>query len=290
MAEYSIKELEKFSGVKAHTIRTWEKRYALVKPRRTPTKVRLYSDSDLRKIMNVAIATNAGVKISKIASLSADQLSDLVLKGSANRQAVATPIDKLILATVSMDERLFTKELRKIEATKGFEATVLEVLYPLLEKIGVLWQTGEVTPAQEHFISNLIRQKMFVAIDRLPLPDAKASKVILFLPEHEFHEIGLLFYHYLVRHVGHAGIYLGQSVPYDDLKRVVAAHKPRWIITSIITPRTKDLLKSYVGGLARDFRKQKIILSGFATAKFDVHEYRNVTRIATALELKKLLK
>jgi len=289
MAEYSIKELEKFSGVKAHTIRTWEKRYGLVKPRRTSTNVRLYSDSDLRKIMNVAVASNAGVKISHIARLSATQLADLVQNGNNAGHAIASPIDKLILATVSMDEQLFNKELKKIERSKGFEATVLEVLYPLLERIGVLWQTGEVTPAQEHFVSNLIRQKMFVAIDSLPIPAKDASKVILFLPEHEYHEIGLLFYHYLVRCVGHAGFFLGQSVPYEDLKKVVAAHQPRWIITSIVTPRTKGNLTSYVSALSRDFGKQKILISGFAVANFDVRPYRNVTRIATARDLKKLL-
>lgn len=289
MAEYTIKELEKFSGVKAHTIRTWEKRYGLVTPRRTPTNVRLYSDSDLRKIMNVAVASNAGVKISHIARLTANQLANLVQNGSPQGHAIASPIDKLVLATVSMDEALFNKELKKIERSKGFESTVLEVLYPLLERIGVLWQTGEVTPAQEHFVSNLIRQKMFVAIDSLPLPANNASKVVLFLPEQEFHEIGLLFYHYLVRHVGHAGFYLGQSVPYEDLKKVVAAHRPKWIITSIITPRKKGNLKTYVRDLSRDFKEQKIIISGFATANFDLEPYRNVARIATARELKKLL-
>lgn len=289
MAEYSIKELEKFSGVKAHTIRTWEKRYGLVKPRRTSTNVRLYSDMDLRKIMNVAVASNAGVKISHIAKLTATQLTDLVRNGSPQGGEMASPVDKLLLATVAMDEQLFNDELKKINLLKGFEATVLEVLYPLLERIGVLWQTGEVTPAQEHFVSNLVRQKMFVAIDDLPLPAKDAAKVILFLPEQEFHEIGLLFYHYLVRNVGHAGFYLGQSVPYEDLKKVVAVHQPRWIITSIVTPRTKGNLKTYVSTLSRDFRKQKIVISGFAMANFDVQPYANVTRIASARELKKLL-
>lgn len=289
MAEYSIKELEKFSGIKAHTIRTWEKRYGLIKPKRTSTNVRLYSDSDLRKIMNVAIASNAGVKISSIARLSADQLTHLVHDGAPNQRAIASPIDKLLFATVSMDEHLFTRELRKIERAHGFESAVLEVLYPLLEKIGLLWQTGEITPAQEHFVSNLIRQKMFVAIDSLPLPEKGARKAILFLPEHEFHEIGLLFYHYLVRHHGHAGFYLGQSVPYEDLKKVVAAHAPRWIITSIITPQGKGKLKSYVAGLSRDFARQKIIISGFATADLNIQPYANVQRIATARDLKNLL-
>lgn len=289
MAEYSIKELEKFSGVKAHTIRTWEKRYGLIKPRRTSTNVRLYSDSDLRKIMNVAIASNSGLRISNIAKLSADQLAKMVQTGSPKGRALASPIEKLILATVSMDEHLFIRELTKIERARGFESAVVEVLYPLLEKIGLLWQTGQVTPAQEHFVSNLIRQKMFVAIDSLPIPKKSAHKAILYLPEHEFHEIGLLFYHYLVRYRGHSGYYLGQSVPYDDLKRVVSTHAPRWIITSIITPQAKGQLNSYVAGLARDFPRQTIIISGFATSDFNLQPYTNVKRIATARDLKILL-
>lgn len=289
MAEYSIKDLEKLSGVKAHTIRIWEKRYKLINPKRTPTNIRFYSDSDLKKIINVAIVNNSGVKISHIAKLPDNEISRLVQQQHESGEDIASPVDKLILATVEMNERSFTKVMKKLDASMSFEAIVLEVLYPFLEKIGVLWQTGEITPAQEHFVSNLIRQKIFVAIDNLPLPNDNSQSVLLFLPENEYHEIGLLFYHYLVRKMGYISLYLGQSVPYVDLKAVVSVHKPKYIITSIVTTLHEGDVMSYAGRLSRDFAKQITLISGMVAQKFDFSGLENVRSFSSAVELKKIL-
>jgi len=289
MAEYSIKELEKLSGIKAHTIRIWEKRYKLINPKRTSTNIRSYSDSDLKKIINVAIVNNSGIKISHIARLPASELSRLVRQQHESGEDIASPVDKLTLATVEMNERAFNRVMNKLDTSMSFEEIVLDVLYPFLEKIGVLWQTGEINPAQEHFVSNLIRQKIFVAIDNLPLPNDNSHSVILFLPENEYHEIGLLFYHYLVRKMGYISLYLGQSVPYGDLKAVVNVHKPKYIITSIVTTLHEGDVKSYVGRLSRDFAKQITLISGMVTQKFDFSGLKNVHRFSSALELKKFL-
>jgi DNA-binding transcriptional MerR regulator len=289
MGEYSIKELEKLSGIKAHTIRIWEKRYKLIKPKRTSTNIRFYSDDDLKKIINIAVVNNSGVKISHIANLTADKLNKLVQQQNQIGDDIASPIDKLVIATVAMDEQAFSKTVEKLEASKGFENVVTQVMYPFLEKIGVLWHTGEIMPAQEHFVSNLIRQKIIAALDKLPYPKNNSSRTILFLPENEFHEIGLLFYNYLARKKGHHTFYLGQSVPYSDLKQVVDAHRPTLLITSIVTSLNEDRLKRLIQDLSRDFKKQTIVISGMAVHDFDFSPFKNVKRLSSAENLKAFL-
>lgn len=289
MGEYSIKELEKLSGIKAHTIRIWEKRYKLIAPKRTSTNIRLYSDNDLKKIINIAVANNSGVKISHIAKLTADGLNKLVQQQNQLGEDIASPIDKLIMATVAMDEEAFTRTITKLESSKGFEEVVTKLLYPFLEKIGVLWHTGEIMPAQEHFVSNLIRQKIIAAIDKLPYPKRKSTKTVLFLPENEFHEIGLLFYNYLARKKGHQTFYLGQSVPYTDLKQVVAAHHPSLLITSIVTSLNEDRLEDYISKLSRDFKKLTIVVSGMAIRDFDFSRFKNIKGLSSAENLKTFL-
>lgn len=289
MGEYSIKELEKLSGIKAHTIRIWEKRYKLITPKRTPTNIRYYSDNDLKKIINIAVVNNSGLKISHIARLTERNLSELVHSKNKPEKGIASPIDRLVLATVAMDEQDFCKTLDHLSSSHQFERVVTEVLFPFLEKVGVLWQTGEVTPAQEHFVSNLIRQKMIAAVDQLPFPKVKSRRIVLFLPENEYHEIGLLFSNYISRKKGYQTFYLGQSVPIDDLRQVVATHTPAILITSMVTSMHADRLKEFVRKLSIDFKKQSILISGMAVRGFDFSKLKNVKQFYTAEMLKNLL-
>src|SRR6185436_6119767 len=197
MGKYSIKELEQLSGIKAHTIRIWEKRYTIINPERTATNIRFYSDENLKKIINVSLLNNHGFKISKIADMSLTEISDKILVLSEAKTEAHIYIDQLVVSMVDLDEEKFEKILNKLIDKFGFERSITEVVYPFMEKIGVLWQTGTITPAHEHFISNLIRQKLITSIASLPIPSNKSKKAILFLPEGELHEIGLLFYHYI---------------------------------------------------------------------------------------------
>ena len=288
MGQYSIKELEKLSGIKAHTIRIWEKRYGIISPSRTPTNIRYYSDYDLKKIINVAAVNNTGVKISHIARFSDAELVRMVSQQSDTGMEIA-PIDQLIVAMVELDEPKFEKVFSKLSDKTGFEQLVVQVVYPFLEKIGVLWQTGNISPAQEHFISNLIRQKIIVAIDKLPFPGIKANKAVLFLPENEYHEIGLLFHHYLCKQEKVRSFYLGQSVPYGDLKNVVETHQPKFIITSLTTLLNHQSTDHYLQSLSRDFSKQTILVSGRAMEGFDFKRFPNISHFSNALGLKSLL-
>src|SRR6478736_3074595 len=233
MGKYSIKELERLSGIKAHTIRIWEKRYHVIDPERTATNIRLYSDEDLKKIINVSLLNSQGLKISKIASLSAHELSAHIIALSESKTSVDIPIDQLVVSMLDLDEEQFEKVLAHHIVNHGFEKTITGIVYPFLEKIGVLWQTGSITPAHEHFISNLIRQKLITAIAALPISQKNAPCVILFLPEGELHEMGLLFSHYLTRKKGFRTFYLGQSVPHEDLKKIQQLLRSRLLITSL---------------------------------------------------------
>jgi DNA-binding transcriptional MerR regulator len=288
MGKYSIKELEQLSGIKAHTIRIWEKRHRLIEPSRTPTNIRFYSDDDLKKIINVSVLNNSGIKISRIADMTTDQINKKVLEISEIKDDATLNTDQLILAMVDMEEELFEKILNNYILRYGFEKTVVEIIYPFLQKIGILWQTRNITPAHEHFISNLIRQKIIVAIDGLPIPPKTARKILLFLPEGEMHELGLLFYHYLTRKDGFRTYYLGQNLPHEDLVKIVAVHKPELLITSITSP-TALSIDSYFKKLQEDFPNQTILVSGYQVVRYAGLKVGNVQAFTSVADLRKLI-
>lgn len=269
MGNYSIKELEQLSGIKAHTIRIWEKRYRIIDPKRTVTNIRFYSDEDLKKIINVSLLNANGIKISKIADMSEDEISRKILDISHTPDDSSVHINQLTVAMIDLDEQSFEKILSGLMLRYDFEQTFTGIIYPFLEKIGVLWQTNNINPAQEHFISNLIRQKVIVAIDSLPLPSQYSKKVLLFLPENELHEIGLLFYHYLLRKVGYLTFYLGQAVPHKDLLEIYNTHRPEMLITSITTSVSKSTTEEYLDLLVKDFPCTRILVSGLQVRNLD---------------------
>lgn len=250
MGKYSIKDLEKISGIKAHTIRMWERRYGLIEPQRTETNIRFYSDCDLKRLLNVSILNHNGIKISHIAGLSDAEIKNRVLDLSIDGRSSSVQIESLMVAMLELDETKFLNGLSSSIIKLGFEVSVETVLFPFLERIGVLWQAGTINPAQEHFISNLIRQKLFVAIDNeMQSPVQNGPRIIMFLSEHEQHEIGLLFYNLLARKEGMNVVYLGAGVPLEDLSLVHRLRPADVFMTSFITAMDKqemeDLLREY---------------------------------------------
>ena len=168
MATYSIKDIEHLSGIKAHTLRIWEKRYNIIVPKRTQTNIRYYDDEDLKRLLNVSVLNRYGYKISSIANLHEKEIRNEILAITSKYGDLSAQIENLIVAMVDFDKAYFDKIFNKSIMSRGLEETMLKVIYPFFEKIGILWQTGNINPAQEHFISNLIRQKLIVAIDDLP--------------------------------------------------------------------------------------------------------------------------
>jgi DNA-binding transcriptional MerR regulator len=284
MGQYSIKELEQLSGIKAHTIRIWEKRHRIIAPSRTATNIRYYSDLDLKKLINVSLLNTYGIKISKIADMSLDDMNKKVLEISELQNDKAVHIDQMVIAMIDMEEELFEKILNNLILRFGFEQTITEIIYPFLEKIGILWQTQNITPAHEHFISNLIRQKIIVAIDGLPIPPKSQKKILIFLPEGELHELGLLFYHFLIRKARYRTYYLGQNVPHDDLISVYKVHQPDFMLTTI-TSNLVIPIEKYLERLSNDFGQTKILVSGYQVQKFHGTKLGNVQTFSTAMEL-----
>lgn len=289
MGKYSIKELEKLSGIKAHTIRIWEKRHQIIAPERTKTNIRFYSDDDLKKIINVSVLNNNGVKISKIVKLSLAEINQHVANLSETKNDIDIYIEQMIVAMIDMEEEIFEKLLGSLTLKFGFERTMLEIVYPFMEKIGVLWLTDNITPAQEHFISHLIRQKIIVAIDALPLAPKTERKAVLFLPENELHELGLLFYHYVVKKQGIRTYYLGQTVPHKSLKSACEEHKPDLIITALTAGPKPSEMGKYLNQLSVDLPTTQILVTGYAIKKAAIEPPKNVKLFANVLELKELL-
>ncbi|MBL7857023.1 MAG: MerR family transcriptional regulator [Cyclobacteriaceae bacterium] len=287
MGQYSIKELEQLSGIKAHTIRIWEKRHHLIEPQRTKTNIRYYSDEDLKKIINVSLLNTHGIKISRIVGMSGDEISNKIIELSQSQHDASIHIDQLIVSMVDLDEEKFEKTISGLTLRFDFEKTVTEIIYPFLEKIGVLWQTGNISPAQEHFVSNLIRQKIIVAIDALPIAPQGARRALLYLPEIEQHEIALLFYHYLTKKAGFKTFYLGQTVPHEDLKSVYETHHPEIIITSLTAANPSGTMEHYLKKMSDDFPNAKILASGYQVQHI-IPAWPNVHLFKKALDLKQL--
>ncbi len=279
MGKYSIKDLATLSGIKAHTIRIWEQRYGIITPDRTDTNIRTYCDSDLKKLLNIAMLNNNGLKISKISKLSEEDISLEVQRIGENETKYPVQIDRLVVAMVDLDRPKFELILSECIETMGFEDTCVHVLYPLLQKIGIMWMANSIQPAQEHFISSLIIQKMYAAIDQLYTGAPKGKKVVFFLREGELHEIGLLFFRYLMEKRGFDTIYLGQSVPYEDLKQTVEAHKPELLVTALVAMPEDDFVESYLNQLSKSFSKLKIVVSGFQISQFEKKLPKNILKI-----------
>ncbi|MEJ0029566.1 MAG: B12-binding domain-containing protein [Bacteroidota bacterium] len=256
---------------------------------RTPTNIRFYSDDDLKKIINVSLLNNHGVKISHIADLNREELIAKVFEFAEKKTGDDVFINQLIVSMIDLDEQMFEELLKKLWQTIGIERTITEVIYPFLDRIGILWQTGNITPAQEHFVSNLVRQKLIVAIDALPLPAKTAKRAVLFLPEYELHEIGLLFCHYILRNEGLRVIYLGQMVPYNDLRSIGDSHRPHLFVTSIISERPPKELQGFFNTLSQDFPGVTIVATGAAVAKIALAFPPNFHLADSVLKLKQFV-
>ena len=262
MIRYSIKDLEKITGIKAHTIRIWEKRYGIVEPSRTQTNIRYYSDEDLRHLMNVAILNKYGYKISNIQGMTSEEIKKSVLELTYQYLDNDHLVDNLVMAMIELDEQRFDKIISSSIIKQGFDFTFENLLARFLEKIGILWQTGAVNPAQEHFISQLIRQKLILAIDGQQELNNQNITFLLFLPENEYHELALLYLHFLLRKKGHKVIYLGQNVPLVNLKNVFAIHKIDYMVTSFTSHLSEETIANTIHELEKLYGDKKILIGG----------------------------
>ncbi|GAB5538190.1 MAG: hypothetical protein Salg2KO_02930 [Salibacteraceae bacterium] len=266
MGSYSIKDLEKLSGIKAHTIRVWEQRYSLIEPKRTETNIRYYDDEQLKLLLNVSLLSKNGFKISKISQWSdeefADKLKQVYDQSLLHKSDIQIELsaNDLVTAMIDMDASKFERIYESSILKHGFKKTIKEVIYPFLEKVGILWTIGQINPAQEHFVSCLVRQKVIAAIDRLE-NNPTGKRFLLFLPEGEHHELGLLLAHYILKENNQKTFYLGQNLPSNDIKGAIETVQADYVLTFLVDPGMVNNAKSVVTQLLEFCGKSKLLIA-----------------------------
>lgn len=275
---YSIKDLEKFSGLKAHTIRMWERRYGILQPKRTAANYRLYSEDDLKKILKLAFLNRKGLKISTLASLSEAALNEKVLELREAEIDYTFASDLLLTASLESDEAAFNSHCEKLIDEFSFEGFFKEFISSFFKKIGLLWQSKSITSPYEHFASNLIRNKLIFEIEKrdFPAPDSSKPVFLLFLPDKQWHELGLLFSYLILKQHGYKTVYLGASVPLDDLKAYADAFRFDCLLTSVNSALPHIDLQDYTQALANAFSDKKVYVSGYQYTVQDVKFPENV--------------
>ncbi len=245
---FSIRDLENLSGIKSHTIRIWEKRYGLLQPERTDTNIRTYGLASLQKLLNIVYLYNDGYKISKIAKISEADIPTLVNEIQQNKNSDEQIINEFKLAMVNYDQSLFMNTYNTLLAKKDFHTIFYTIFVPLLNELGLLWQTDTITPAQEHFITALIKQKILTNTEKFQqLEPFKTDKVfVLFLPENEIHDIGLLFINYEIVRRGYQSIYLGPAVPLDNLSALMEYFNNVCFISYFTMQPSSDKIEKYI--------------------------------------------
>ncbi|MEO1513691.1 MAG: MerR family transcriptional regulator [Bacteroidota bacterium] len=261
---YSIKELERLSGIKAHTIRIWEKRYKLLQPERTSGNVRLYPSIELMKLLNVVTLLENNWKISKISQLNEEQIREEVRHLIESQPVNAEiQINELLRCTIHYDERGFSEALSYNFEQMGVRRAFLDVVYPFLNRVGILWQVADLHPAQEHFASNLVRRKIISAIDSLPFEGAEEKETfLLYLPEGEYHEIGLMLANYIIRSSGFQSCYLGACVPTHNVCDVVKNVRPDYVVTFYVTSARPEEFLAPLYNVADVFEGDAILVCG----------------------------
>ncbi len=269
MHSFTIKDLENLSGIKAHTIRIWEQRYSFLKPHRTGTNIRFYSNEELKKLLNVALLNKFGFKISHIDRMNEAEITEKIL--SLNQQDAQQDriVNALIQHMIDLDMDKFEEVLDNFIVSKGIEKTITQVIFPFLVRIGILWLTNHINPGQEHLVSNIIRQKLIAGIEGVNSAVQINKTVLLFLPEGEYHEMSLLFMNYMLKNKGIRTIYMGCSIPLKDVEYLSKLKKPDFIYTHLTCAGPKFNLEKFVTHLVRIYPETPVIISGQLTNTYE---------------------
>lgn len=270
MNQFTIRDIENLSGIKAHTLRVWELRYSLLTPKRKESNHRVYDNEDLKHILRISYLYHSGVKISHIAKLESSSIEKIltgVKTGSSNEYLIS----QLIEAAIDFDDERFANILNG--AFKGpVEAAMLNIIYPFLKRIGLLWITEHIIPAQEHFSSSIITRKLILALETIgQIPVTTKRTILLYAPQHEHHELPLLFIHYLLKKNGNKVIYFGGNVYVKDIAVYCRQHKVTHLHFHLVTNLLDAGLDEYILDLSKRFPENQIIMSGPAVESVKVH-------------------
>lgn len=290
MGTYTLKHLESITGIKADTIRIWEKRYGIMMPHRTSTNRRKYNDDDLRKLLNISVLYKHGYKISRIAAMKKKELSGII--SSVN--GIDTDFELIsalfIPAMNDFDEPVIDDLISKTINEKGFEDAFTQVIFPLLKKVGILWSTGSLSVSTEHFLTAIIRKRLIAEIDKvIPQKRRRRKKFLLFLPEFEHHELGLLFYSYIIIKNGHSVLYLGQATPDDAVSEAIQKWNPGFVITGILSEYYLPKLSGFLRRLHRMPRDFTILAGGRLADIAEKIKLKNLYPLRTEKDLLRYL-
>ncbi|HEX6915330.1 MAG TPA: MerR family transcriptional regulator [Chitinophagaceae bacterium] len=293
MNSFTISDLARFSGVKPHTIRIWEQRYDALKPARSEGNTRYYDNAQLRRLLNMVSLISLGYRVSEACSMSDQQLFAAVSGHPPESTGTSQDeyyITQLLSAGLRYDEASFEKLMNHCMRRYAPVEVYEQIIYPLLQRTGLMWATDQIPPATEHFMSNILRQKIFSAIDAVPYPPAGAPVWLCFLREDEFHEIGLLFASYLLRAAGKKVIYLGPNLPFESLVEAVQDTKPEKLLTFLVSSSSAEKNEEFIKELASRFKKQKILVAAPEAAAQYLKGRPHVTHLRSAAELQSGLK
>jgi methanogenic corrinoid protein MtbC1 len=269
MNAFTIKDLENLSGIKSHTIRIWEQRYSFLKPNRTDTNIRYYNNEELKTILNVALLNKYGFKISHIDKMTESDMSQKILSINDQYAQQENVVNSMIQAMINMDLDVFDLVLNDYIKMRGIEKTIHQLIFPFMERIGVLWVTGHINPAQEHLVSNMIKQKLIVGTEMIS-PMIKLNKTgILFLPEGEFHELGLLYVQFLLKSKGIKVYYLGANVPIEDVEYVIKHKNPDFIYSHLTSVSSAFSFEKFINLSLKKLNGVPFIISGRLAASYE---------------------
>lgn len=289
MNSLSISQLSEFSGVKQHTIRMWEQRYNALKPSRSEGNTRRYDGFQLRRLLNLVSLTESDYKISELGSLPDEKLYGLLKKVQQESSPIPTDyfVSQLIVAGMEYDEPAFDKLFSHCLLRYGLKDAYTKIIYPMLSRMGLLWTTNSLPPANEHFISNIVRQKLYVSIDALPPSTQDALPWVLFLPENEFHDIGLLMANYLLRISDKKTIYLGDNVPIQSVSQAVQETKAAHLLLFLTHNYFPQKIKSYVEEIKKTNPGKRIYISGNSKILNSIEAEKSIIKLGSVEDLEK---
>lgn len=268
MNAFTIKDLENLTGIKAHTIRIWEQRYNFLKPHRSDTNIRYYSNEEVKAVLNIALLNKYGYKISHIGKMDEKQIQEKILSLVQIQAQQERVVNELIKYMIDLDMQHFEETLNKYIKNKGIERTITQIIFPFLERIGILWLTNHINPAQEHLVTNIIRSKLIMGLETTQPVLVSDTTLLLFLPEGEHHEIGLLFAHFLLKTRGINVLYLGASIPLKDVAFVANLKKPNFLYCHLTAVANNFNFEKFLHQVKNILPQQKVVISGVVAQNY----------------------
>ena len=276
MNAFTIKDIENLTGIKAHTIRIWEQRYSFLNPNRTGTNIRVYSNEELKTVLNIALLNKYGFKISHIAQMNEKELKSKILSLTNSQAQQERIVNEMLNCMIDIDFEQFESILDQHISRLGIEKSITQIIFPFLERVGILWLTSNINPAQEHLITNIIRQKIILGIETVTSIFNSSKLCIVFLPEGEHHELGILFIHYLLKSKGIKVIYLGANVPIADIEYLCKIKSPDFIYTHLTSLAHNFNFEKFLNFIGQKIPNQPAIISGYVTASYKKSTPANV--------------